>query len=34
MPGKSHRHIELDDTEHLPRAFQMLVNLAGADHKK
>jgi Protein of unknown function (DUF3050) len=28
------RHIELDDNEHLPRALQMLVNLAGEDHKK
>ena len=25
------RHIELDETEHLPRAIQMLVNLAGED---
>jgi Protein of unknown function (DUF3050) len=28
------RHIELDDTEHLPRALQMLINLAGEDQKK
>ena len=28
------RHIELDDTDHLPRALQMLINLAGEDQKK
>jgi hypothetical protein len=28
------RHIELDDTEHLPRALQMLISLAGDDQKK
>ena len=28
------RHIQLDDTEHLPRALQMLINLAGEDQKK
>lgn len=28
------RHIELDDTEHLPRSLQMLINLAGENQKK
>ncbi len=28
------RHIVLDDTEHLPRALQMLINLTGDDPKK
>ena len=28
------RHIELDDAEHLPRALQMLINLAGENQKK
>ena len=28
------RHIQLDDTEHLPRALQMLINLAGEDQRK
>ncbi len=28
------RHIQLDDAEHLPRALQMLMNLANGDSKK
>ena len=28
------RHIQLDDAEHLPRALQMLINLADGDAKK